>query len=268
MRPKYIDIHSHVNDVRYDEDRRETLEQMIEKSVWTITVGTDLSMSQKACETALIHEGIFATIGVHPTDRPNEGFNVDVYTQLLDTCQKVVAIGECGLDYFRLEGDEETQKARQKSLFEKQIDFAVEYKLPLMIHTRDAHKDTIDILRLKQKTYGDKLWGNIHFFSGDMDTASKYYDINFTTSITGVITFTTDYDDFVRSAPLSMIMSETDAPYVAPVPHRGKRNEPLFVTHVVDRIIELRKEDDEEIKQALIDNAFRVFQLEKVVSGI
>lgn len=261
--PEYFDIHSHINDSNFDEDRREVVQRMSKENIWTITVGTDKKMSQDACEATLLYKGIFATIGVHPTDKPKEGFDMDFYDDLIKKYPKIVAVGECGLDYFRLGGDENIQKQRQKVLFEQQIDFAVAHNLPLMIHTRDAHADTIDILKYKKQEYGNKLWGNIHFYSGNLETAYKYYDLQFTTSITGVVTFTSDYDKFVRDAPLSMIMSETDAPYVAPVPYRGKRGEPLYVKQVVARIIELRNEDEEHIKQALVSNAFKVFQLEK-----
>lgn len=263
VRPEYFDIHSHVNDKRFDEDRDSVLRNTVRENVWTITVGTDKAMSQSACDSTLVSDGVFATIGVHPTDTPSEDFDESYYSELIEKYDKVVAIGECGLDYFRLEGDEKIQKERQKELFEQQIDFAVGRNLPLMIHTRDAHPDTLDMLHYKKKEYGERLWGNIHFFSGDLETAHKYYDLEFTTSITGVITFTDDYNEVVKKAPLDMIMSETDAPYVAPVPHRGKRNEPLFVKQAVDRIVELRDESEEEIKKALIDNAFRVFQLNK-----
>lgn len=262
MAPEYFDIHSHVNDLRFKDDRDDVLRQTVEAGTWTITVGTDKDMSAAACETTLVTEGVFATIGVHPTDTPSEGFDEVFYKKLLQTYPKIVAIGECGLDYFRLEGDTELQKKRQKALFEQQIDFAVSQGLPLMIHTRNAHSDTLDMLSYKKREYGEKLWGNIHFFAGALPTAHNYYDLQFTTSITGVITFTDDYNEVVKKAPLNMIMSETDAPYVAPVPHRGKRNEPLYVKHVVDRIVELRVESEEEIKKTLIDNAFRVFQLE------
>lgn len=170
-------------------------------------------------------------------------------------------VGECGLDYHHEK--EEAGRKRQRDEFEKQIEFAVKYAKPLMLHVRDAHKDAIEILTSKKKEYGDQLWGNAHFFTLGPDEAKDYYTLDFTTSFPGVITFATECADTVRYAPKDMIHAETDAPYAAPVPHRGKRNEPAFVIHVVEKIAELRGEDVEEVKRQLINNAWRVLKLEQ-----
>jgi TatD DNase family protein len=113
----------------------------------------------------------------------------------------------------------------------------------------------------KKKDYGDKLRGNIHFFSGDKNIAKKYFDLGFTVSFTGVITFTNDYDDVIKYAPLENILSETDSPYVSPVPHRGERNEPIFVSEVVKRIAEVKEENYEKVRKMMVDNALRVFNI-------
>jgi len=180
---------------------------------------------------------------------------------VLATHPKVVAIGECGLDYFRSQssrsksnlGEEpagdgerfdlaggsltsEKERERQKQIFEAQIKLAVSEDLPLMIHCRDAHKDVLEILESYKKESGEKLRGNIHFFSGDIDTAKKYFSLGFTISFTGVITFTDDYNDVIRNSPIENILAETDAPYVAPVPHRGQRNEPVYMKEVIKKI--------------------------------
>ncbi|MBI2120264.1 MAG: TatD family hydrolase [Parcubacteria group bacterium] len=152
---------------------------------------------------------------------------------------------------------------RQSAVFESQLELAVSLDKPLMIHCRNAHADMLDILASKKKEHGEKLRGNIHFFSEGSETAKKYFDLDFTISFTGVITFARDYDETVRYAPLDLILSETDCPYVAPVPYRGKRNEPAYVIEVVKKIAAIRSscrsEDFETVREQLVKNAFRVF---------
>jgi len=192
---------------------------------------------------------------------------------------KVVAIGECGLDYFRLSarlhsrgqaqasgGTDKKEKKRQADIFTRQIELAIKLDKPLMIHGRpskgrmDAYRDILGILR----SYKNKprLSGNVHFFSGNKEIAREFLDLGFTLSFTGVITFTSDYDEMVKYVPLDYVLSETDCPYAAPLPHRGKRNEPSFVFLVAGRISDIRKGDKNVVLQALVNNARRVFRLE------
>ena len=181
----------------------------------------------KAVALAEVHEDVFASVGLHPNDTARESFNEEFFRELLSQ-EKVVAVGECGLDFFRTEGTEENKK-RQKEIFERHIDIAVEFNKPLMIHCRNAYDDMITILSQKKKEHGDRLRGNIHFFAGNLETAQKFLALNFTLSFTGVITFTHDYDEVVKNIPLEMIMTETDCPYVTPVPHRGKEMNPRML---------------------------------------
>jgi TatD DNase family protein len=179
---------------------------------------------------------------------------------------RVVAIGECGLDYYwptekpYRELDEE--KVRQRELFEAQITIALQVNKPLMIHGRpskgsmDAYEDILAILKNHPG-----IRGNVHFFVGDINIAKQFLDIGFTMSFTGVLTFTHDYDDVVLYIPSDFLMSETDAPYVAPVPHRGKRNEPLFVRETVAAIARIRGEHPEQTAEILCANASRYFCL-------
>ncbi len=125
--------------------------------------------------------------------------------------------------------------------------------------TYDAYYDALEILEHHAKISGNELRGNAHFFAGNLDILKRFLDIGFTVSFTGVITFTHDYDEFIRYAPLNMIMSETDAPFVAPVPHRGERNSPLYVSEVVKKIAEIRGEPLELVQKALLDNVLRNF---------
>ncbi len=259
--PLYFDTHSHLNDPQFSEDGELALSRMKENSVWSVVVGTDDAMSEKAVSLANDNEGIFAAIGLHPTDNNGEVWDEEFYSYLANN-KKVVAVGECGLDYSRVpEEKRKEEEYRQKALFENQLEFAVSRELPLMIHCREAHPDLLDILHSKKREYAERLKGNIHFFSEGMETAKKYFDLDFTISFTGVITFTHDYDEAVKYAPLSMILSETDSPYVAPVPYRGKRNEPIHVQEVVKTIAKIRNEAPEKVRTAMVENAFRVFEI-------
>lgn len=256
--PEYFDFHSHIHFKKFADDIDEVLLRMREKNVGTIVVGTDKEQSKQALEFARKHDGVFATIGLHPADNTKESFDEDFYSELLSD-NKVVMVGECGLDYFHVK--DEVEQARQRKEFEKQIDFSVLHGKPMMLHIRDAHGVALDMLRSKKKEYGDRLNGNAHFFTAGSDVAKQYYELDFTTSFPGVITFTHDYDETVKYAPKDMILSETDSPYAAPVPHRGKRCEPAFVVEVVEKMAELRGEDVEELKTQLIKNVSRFVPL-------
>lgn len=270
MIPKYFDIHAHVNDARFDEDRSEVLARMREHDVFAIMVGTDYQSSQESANIASFAEsGVYASVGVHPIDDRNEKFREPFFSELA-SAPRVVAVGECGLDYSRLDDVEDVlvEKTRQHKLFDEQIDFALAQNLPLMIHCRDsdkkladAHRDVLAILAIKKNMAGERLRGNIHFFAQTIDIAREYFALDFTISFTGVITFSNEYDEVVRLAPLERIMSETDCPYVAPSPHRGKRNEPIYVEEVVKKIAEIRGEDFETVRTALVQNALRTFNI-------
>lgn len=266
--PQFFDIHAHVNDTSFDEDRNDVLARMRERGVYAIVVGTDYKSSQgSAIMASFVESGIYASIGVHPIDERGEVFREAFFEDLLAQ-KRIVAIGECGLDYSRLGEctDIPSEKKRQYELFEKQIDFAIMHNLPLMLHVRDsdkkfadANRDVLAILAEKKKTAGGKLRGNVHFFAQTIDIAREYFALDFTISFTGVITFSNEYDEVIQKAPLDSIMSETDCPYVTPVPYRGKRNEPIFVEEVVKKIAEIRGEDFETVRAQLVQNAMRVF---------
>ncbi|MFZ2303708.1 MAG: TatD family hydrolase [Minisyncoccia bacterium] len=270
MLPQYFDIHSHINDARFDGEREAVLARMREHEVFAIVVGTDYQSSQEAVNMASFADGgVYASIGVHPIDDRNEKFREPFFSELAIS-HLVVAVGECGLDYSRLDDAEDAsaEKARQQKLFEDQIDFALAKNLPLMLHVRDsdkaladAHRDVISILATKKNMAGGRLRGNIHFFSQTIDIAREYFALDFTISFTGVITFSNEYDEVVCLAPLDKIMSETDCPYVSPVPYRGKRNEPIYVEEVVKKIAEIRGEDFETVRVALVQNALRTFNI-------
>ncbi|MEK7461501.1 MAG: TatD family hydrolase [Patescibacteria group bacterium] len=250
--PKYFDIHSHLGDSAYDSDREEVITRLQETNTNTIVIGTDFESSKKAVDLADKYEEIYACIGIHPVDDPNQIFEREKFEGLVKY-SKVVAIGECGMDFFH--ADKATDYERQRKLFLNQIEFALTHDKPIMIHARNAYTELLEILEPLKNTYKDKLRGNVHFFAGDVTIAKRFFAIGFTISFTGVITFTHDYDEVLKSASLDMIMSETDSPYVTPVPYRGKRNEPSYVDKVVKRIAEIRGEDESTVRDTLVNNA-------------
>jgi len=250
--PKYFDIHSHLNSDKYDADLEEVIGRLRETDTHTIVIGTDLENSRRAVELAEKYDGIYAAIGVHPVDDPKRSFDMAGFEELVKH-PKVVAIGECGMDFFQTDKNQDYD--RQYILFMDQIEFAVKYDKPLMIHGRNAEEEIMSILEALKERHGGKLRGNMHFFAGTPEVAERFFKIGFSVSFTGVITFTHDYDEIIRKAPLNMIHAETDAPYVAPVPYRGKRNEPSYVSEVYKKIAEIRGEDSEVVRAALVQNA-------------
>lgn len=262
----FFDIHSHIHDKAFDDDRDSLLEEMKGYGVGTITVGTDIKESKNAIALAEKYPHVYATVGLHPNDNKDEKFEIDEYEKLARH-EKVVAVGECGLDYFRIEIDDVADKIRQQEIFKKQIELAVVVNKPLMLHgrpsknTMDAYEDMLDILEESKKKYGNKLRGNAHFFAGNIDIAQRFINIGFTMSFSGVITFTKDYDDVVRFIPLTLMHAETDSPYATPIPYRGKRNSPMYVQEVVARIAVLREQPMEEVRAQLLENSKRVFNI-------
>ena len=255
--PKYFDFHSHPQDSKYDGDREEMIKRLKDSETHTIAVGTDIESSRQAVELADKHEGIYASIGVHPVDDSSQFFDESAFEELVGH-PKVVCIGECGLDFFHADKAEDYE--RQKSLFLSQIGFALNHDKPLMIHARSAEREVVEVLEPLKKIHGDKLRGNVHFFAGDWETAQRFFAIGFTASFTGVITFAHDYDEIIKKAPLDKILSETDSPYVAPVPYRGKRNEPSYVSEVVRAIASARGADLEEVRAQLVENALNMIR--------
>jgi TatD DNase family protein len=260
---KYIDIHCHINHDDFDLDRKEVIARARENEVGMIVVGNDLETSKKAIDIARENENIWATVGLHPTELKNEDFDIDTYKKLAEH-PKVVAIGECGLEYFK---DGYLTKDAQIKLFEKHINIANEVNKPLMLHIRsgvkpeeNAYTDTIEILKKHAKVHGD-----VHFFSGSVDEAKEFINLGFRLSFTGVITFARNYDEVIKHIPLNMIMSETDAPFVSPIPHRGERNEPVYVIEVVNAISMIKggavDNSVDNVSRQIVENARVLFKI-------
>lgn len=265
MEYEYFDAHCHVQFDQFDADRNALIAQMRENGVGGVVVGCDLESSRKAIALAEGQEYLYASVGLHPNHESDEWFDADKY-RALAAHPKVVAIGECGLDYFRPSELTEEVKEKQKALFWDQVRLAGQLDKPLIIHSRpakgtqDAYQDVIAILSEAKKEYPN-LRGDIHFFVGGVEEMKLLTALGFTVSFTAVITFTNDYDEVIKTAPLESILSETDAPYVAPAARRGQRNDPLAVQDVVARIAAIRGEDPEVIRAALVNNALQLFRL-------
>lgn len=261
MEIKYIDTHAHLFEKKFDTDRDEVLARMRDAGVGVLAVGVSFETSKAAIAQTQTHEEVFgAVIGVHPTDT-SESFDATRYQDLVN--EHVVAVGECGLDYYRTPRTD--VYVRQRELFEAQLHFALDNDLPLMLHvrptpgTQDAHEDILEILRIYKQAHGDALRGNSHFFTATENIARSYLELGFLISFPGVITFAPELHSVVRDVPLDMLLSETDSPYAAPVPHRGKRNEPVFVIDTVRAIADIRGEDVEVVRAALLENAKSLF---------
>ncbi len=260
----YFDAHTHVQFDSYDVDRDSLLMRMREAGVGGLVVGVDLESSRRALAIAEREEHLYASVGLHP-NHADELEDFSLYQELARH-PKVVAIGECGLDNYR-PLDAAGAAPRQREVFEKHVELALELDKPLMIHARprkgthDAYHELLEILGRYKQEFGEKLRGDIHFFVGGIEEARQFVEIGFTCSFTAVLTFTHDYDEVVRYLPLASILSETDAPYIAPASRRGERNDPFSVQDVVSAIARIRGEDEEVVRQALVSNAMALFRL-------
>jgi len=275
--PQFFDVHTHTHFAAYEEDSREVISRALDAGVFLTNVGTQKDTSAVAVKLAeSFSEGVYATVGLHPihTEKSHhdakelgaleeftsrgEVFDGSFYTALA-LRERVVAIGECGLDYYRL-GSETKEKQRMTLL--GHIAVAHEVHKPLMIHCRNAFDDLIPLLTSERGNMLSADPGIIHFFTGTVDHARTLLNLGFSFSFGGVTTFTHDYDEQIRFIPRANILSETDAPYVTPIPYRGKRNEPLYVTHVVSELAKIKNADIEEMRHALVLNALRVFRIQ------
>lgn len=260
MKPVLIDTHTHLDFDQFDADRKDVITRAKEADVaGMITIGINLETSLKAVRIAEKHSNVFAAAGIHPHDA-GEAEKEDL-NRIIELYQnpKVVAIGEVGLDFYR----NLTEPEIQRKIFRSFLDLAKELDLPLIIHTRDAEDEILSILREK----GKQGWrGVFHCFPGDVRMAEQVLDMGFYISFTGNITFkNTKSAAVAKHIPVERLMVETDCPFMAPVPHRGRRNEPAFVQHVAQKIAEVKGISFEEVARATTKNAMDLFGLELVI---
>ncbi|MFA5946800.1 MAG: TatD family hydrolase [Patescibacteria group bacterium] len=285
---KFIDTHCHVHFQAFKDDMDEVVERSLKNGVGMITVGTQSTTSKNGLALAERYDGVWCTIGLHPNHlhaqefaddnelSPSdpqhthgvkiktraEHFDAAYYGELVKH-PKVVAIGEFGLDYFRVPPgvDLETLKAEQSLAVREQMRFATQSSKPIVIHCRDAHADQFQLLKDEIDNGGLKRRGVIHCFTGSAEEAAKYREIGFYVSITGIVTFGKNVMAAVKEIPLEQILVETDSPYLSPAPMRGKRNEPSNVVHVAETIAKLKGVSVDEVARVTTENAMRLFGL-------
>lgn len=286
--PKYFDIHTHVNFKAFDEDRDAVIARALETNTWMINVGTQVDTSRSALELAHKYkDGVYACIGLHPIHTEEsfhdedevsgpsfksraEVFDKDIYREMLQD-PKVVAIGECGLDYYHLD---EKSIEKQKKAFIEQIELAQEFDKPLMLHirnnpidkTRNAYFDVYRLLKKYSEVELPNIKGVSHFFAGSVEDMKRFVELGIYISFAGAITYKPkpeicDYVSVIKETPLDMILTDTDAPYVAPAPYRGRRNEPSYVCEIVKKIAEIKGLTEEETAKAIFSNARRLFKI-------
>jgi TatD DNase family protein len=253
-----IDSHAHLEMPDFRKDMEEVIQRAKASNVeYILTVGTEKKDWIRAIEIAHAYPFIYAILGVHPHNAKE--IEDQTYETLKRLCQdeKVKALGEMGLDFYKNFSPRELQLKR----FREQIGLARELRLPIVVHDREAHQETLEIL----KSEGAKECGGvIHCFSGDYEMAKDCIDMGFSISIPGSITFKNaeGFQEVVKRLPLESLLVETDAPFLAPVPFRGKRNEPSYVRYTAEKVAQIKKVSFEKVAEATTANALRVFRLE------
>lgn len=275
-----IDTHSHLNFKAYENDREEVIKRIQKEGIVCIDVGTKYETSKKAVELAEKNENIYAAIGMHPihiktdllklkTDDEEgsfqplgEDFNKERYKKLAES-RKVVAIGEIGLDYYyRPKGTAKLEEFKdlQKKIFLQQLDLAREIDLPIIIHCRMAHDELIKILGSQIAVSYKKINGAIHCFTGTTEQMRQYLNLGFYIGINGII-FKLNLDEIIKECPLERILTETDCPYLTPPQENGKRNEPIFIKHVIQKIADIKGVSFKEVVEKTTKNAKNLFKI-------
>ena len=264
---KIFETHSHYDDSAFDDDRDELISQMLSDNgelEYLINVGASLDGCKKSLELADKYDKVYAAVGVHPEDVGNLTMH-DIQwlkKQALNN-EKVVAIGEIGLDYYYVSDDADVaaaEKKQQREWFAAQMDVAYRTHMPVMIHSRDACQDTIDILK---SNHGQDTGGIIHCYSYSREAARDFLNMGFSIGIGGVLTFKNarKMKEVVEKVPLESILLETDSPYLAPEPNRGKRNSSLNLVYVAQKIAEIKGITYEEVVAQTEQNARRMYRL-------
>lgn len=255
-----IDTHCHLDMKDYNKDLENVLDKSYKNGVKSvITIGIDLKSSKKAIALSKTHPMVFATAGIHPHDVANiDKKSLDAMSSLIEKERdSIVAYGEIGLDFVKRYSPIETQK----KYFYEQLAIANNFKLPVVVHDRQAHDDILEILK---KMGPFDSGGIMHCFSGDIEYAKKILGLGFFISIPGIVTFKNaiDLQQVAREIPLDSLLIETDGPFLAPVPHRGKRNEPLFLLYTAQQIAKLKEIPIDEVAKVTTANAAGIFNFD------
>ena len=254
-----FESHAHYDDRRFDPDRKELLLSMEEHGIETIiNVGSDLEGVKKTLALTEEYPFVYGAVGIHPSEIGD--LNEEVYEWMRERCSqpKVVAVGEIGLDYYWEKEDE--ARRNQRYWFCRQMELAREQELPVIIHSREAAEDT---LKLVQGIHGEQIPGVIHCFSYGVELAREYLDMGHDLGIGGVLTFKNakKLKEVAAYAPLERILLETDCPYLAPVPFRGKRNDSTKISHVAEELARIKGVDIERVLEVTWENACRFYRV-------
>lgn len=256
-----IDTHCHLNFEAFKKDYKEVAKRCQEKGMKLVTVGAQLETSKRAVEIAHEFDFVFAACGLHPNHLTDEDFVKNEFLELAKDGQ-TVAIGETGLDYYQMWADtpEEEQEVKegQKELLKKHLDLAREVKLPVILHCRDAYEDLLRFMREEKD-----IQAVVHCFLGSREIAKQFLDLGYYLGFTAILTFTDDQEllEVVKEVPLEKIFIETDAPYLAPEPYRGKRCEPIYVEEVAKKVAELKGVPVEKVIEQTGKNAEEFFRI-------
>ncbi len=254
----YFDTHAHMDDGRFDKDREALFKGLPSRGIsLVLNPGADMVSSRKAIDYARAYGYVYAAVGVHPHDaKAMRDEDLDVLGKMALGEAKVVAIGEIGLDYYYDFSPREVQKER----FVQQLELASKLGLPVIIHNRDSHRDIMDILEYKKSIL---TGGVMHCYSGSWEMAKKLLDLGFYISLAGPVTFKNARRpvEVAEKIPLDRLLIETDSPYLTPVPHRGKRNDPGYVKFVAEKIGEIRGVSGEDIGRITMENGMRLFSI-------
>lgn len=253
----YIDTHVHLNADQYDEDLQEVIDRALNSKVEKmVVIGFDRKTIKRAIELAEQYDFIYAVVGWHPVDAIDCTDEDLEWIEQLAAHEKVVGIGETGLDYHW----DKSPRDIQQQVFRKQIQLAKRVKLPIIIHNREATEDVLTILREEE---AQEVGGVMHCFGGSVETAQESIKMNFMISLGGPVTFKNAKKpkEVAAEIPLEHLMIETDAPYLAPHPYRGKRNEPSYVPLVAEEIARLKELPVETVAEATTENAKRFYKL-------
>lgn len=251
-----IDSHAHLDDKRFDEDRERVIKELKDNGIeLVINIGADLKTSYNSVELANKYDNIYAAVGIHPHSarEADETVLEDIKQMALDN-EKVVAIGEIGLDFYY----DNSPRDLQRLCFRKHLEIAKELNLPIVIHSRDAAQETFDILKEAQD---GSLRGVLHCYSGSVEMALEYIKLGFYISLAGPVTFKNArvVKEVAEAVPLDKLLIETDCPYLTPVPYRGKRNEPKYVKYVAEEIARIKGIAVEDVVEAATANTKKLF---------
>jgi len=252
LNTKLVDTHAHLQNDRYIKDLETVISRIQQANMKVIVIGWDAESSQKAIQLASCYDSLYATVGLshYSASQVNEDLLNKIFHLAQE--QKVVAIGETGLDYYR----RAAPIPSQKRLFRKQIQLANQLKLPVVVHDRNAHEDIVNVLK-EEKAHA----GVLHCFSGDEKMLDEVIEMGLYVSISGIVTFSAPLTQIVKQIPIERLLVETDCPYLAPVPKRGGRNEPMFIKYIMQKIAEILNLSYDEVVRINATNAMRLFKI-------